>query len=81
MCDQTLAILHITEYNRPSPLQVNTDYVGNWGGIMFANAHYEHGSGILSSSDQPKSRITYTEIVGGGYAHNDSSSALTMIYR
>lgn len=54
---------------------VEKKYIGHWGGIFFSAPSIE----MAKSNEQ--SVLRHVEIVGAGKSHNDSSSALTMIYQ
>lgn len=51
-------------------------YVGAWGGISFSAPSLEE-----VASDKKPSVLRYVEIVGAGFPHNETGSALEMIYQ
>ncbi|CDW52478.1 Deleted in malignant brain tumors 1 protein [Trichuris trichiura] len=53
---------------------VNPEYVGHWGGLFFAADSVETARNMQSS-------LRHVEIVGAGLSHNDSSAAITVVYR
>uniref|UniRef100_A0A914EF37 SRCR domain-containing protein n=1 Tax=Acrobeloides nanus TaxID=290746 RepID=A0A914EF37_9BILA len=60
-------------------VSLSREYIGNWGGITFSSPTLEVGE----SEGKDASKLLHVEIVGGGYAHNDSfqSGALQVIRR
>lgn len=55
---------------------VEKKYVGHWGGLFFSAPNLD-----VAIEKTQQSVLRNVEIVGAGYAHNDSASALTMIYQ
>lgn len=62
---------------------LSRDYIGNWGGITFAQPNLEHAYGEKSGAKKEKSILQYVEIVGGGAGHKDSwqSAGLQVFHR
>ncbi|CAI4225131.1 unnamed protein product [Auanema sp. JU1783] len=60
-------------------VSLNSDYIGNWGGITFGRGNLELNSGTHKDS----SILRNVEVVGGGSGHNDSwqSAGLQIFYR
>ncbi|CAD6189688.1 unnamed protein product [Caenorhabditis auriculariae] len=58
---------------------LSREYIGNWGGITFAEGHLE----LQPSSLKEGSVLRNVEIVGGGSGHNDSwqSAGLQLFHR
>uniref|UniRef100_A0A915K0I4 SRCR domain-containing protein n=1 Tax=Romanomermis culicivorax TaxID=13658 RepID=A0A915K0I4_ROMCU len=59
----------------PTQNYLDENYVCPWGGLFFSTSIFE-----TSPKDAPKSFLSYVEIVGAGFSHNESSSALTAVY-
>ncbi|CAP36001.2 Protein CBG18580 [Caenorhabditis briggsae] len=62
---------------------LSKEYIGNWGGITFAQPTLEHEYGERRGSRKEKSILQNVEIVGGGAGHNDSwqSAGLQIFHR
>ncbi|EGT45297.1 hypothetical protein CAEBREN_07064 [Caenorhabditis brenneri] len=62
---------------------LSNEYIGNWGGVTFAQASLEHEFGEKRGSRKEKSILQNVEIVGGGAGHNDSwqSAGLQIFHR
>ncbi|CAJ0963174.1 unnamed protein product, partial [Mesorhabditis belari] len=60
--------------------RVNKNYIGSWGGIVFANDEVDQTG---KPAEVEKSVLKHVEIVGGGHAHNDSyqGGALLIFHR
>ncbi|CAL2046926.1 unnamed protein product [Caenorhabditis brenneri] len=62
---------------------LSNEYIGNWGGVTFAQASLEHEFGEKRGPRKEKSILQNVEIVGGGAGHNDSwqSAGLQIFHR
>ncbi|KAF1753039.1 hypothetical protein GCK72_019595 [Caenorhabditis remanei] len=62
---------------------LSREYIGNWGGITFAQPTLEHEYGEKRGTRKEKSILQNVEIVGGGAGHNDSwqSAGLQIFHR
>ncbi|GMT10248.1 hypothetical protein PFISCL1PPCAC_1545 [Pristionchus fissidentatus] len=58
---------------------LSSEYIGNWGGITFAHDELD----VEKQPYKDSSLLLNVEIVGGGYAHNDSlqSAGLQLFFR
>ncbi|KHN76830.1 hypothetical protein Tcan_11223 [Toxocara canis] len=58
---------------------LNSEYLGNWGGIAFSHGSLEYQQNF----DKEKSILRYVEVVGGGLSHNDTKDvgALLFVHR
>lgn len=71
-----------------APFRSSDDiYIGEWGGIILSATSLDAASATLPGSNvgtptQKNSILRHVEIVGAGYAHNDSyASALTTVFQ
>uniref|UniRef100_A0A8R1DMH6 SRCR domain-containing protein n=1 Tax=Caenorhabditis japonica TaxID=281687 RepID=A0A8R1DMH6_CAEJA len=62
---------------------LSQEYIGNWGGIAFAQPTLEHEYGERRGRNKEGSVLRNVEIVGGGAGHNDSwqSAGLQIFHR
>ncbi|CAI2352995.1 unnamed protein product [Caenorhabditis sp. 36 PRJEB53466] len=64
---------------------LSREYIGNWGGITFAQPGLEHeyGEQRRAAQTSEKSILRNVEIVGGGHGHNDTwqSAGLQIFHR
>uniref|UniRef100_A0A158R482 SRCR domain-containing protein n=1 Tax=Syphacia muris TaxID=451379 RepID=A0A158R482_9BILA len=55
---------------------LNSDYIGNWGGIVFAN----HGLEYQRAASREFSVLKHVEIVGGGFSHNSTIDVAALVF-